>query len=427
VTAVYVPPSDLDAEQAVLGAMLLSKPSAVAAVDLLGVADFYKPAHGSVFAAIARLVGASQAVDVVTVADDLRQAGQLEAVGGTSGLLQIQNSTPVSANLRQYAGIVRDKALRRRLIAVASVVQGLAVDAETAEDALARAEQAVMDVDHPDGHEISVADSADFVLSPQVQTVGWKSPWSQVDRIADSLHPRRVTVLAGRPGAGKSVCALQVAAKVAEVAEVRYFSMEMTHDELTARLLSQIASVPAKRLREPAFQPKVVPAAGVVAGLRLTIDDTAAMTIAQIAARSRRHKAARGLGLIVIDYLQLITPAGRSGSREGDVALMSRSLKILARQLEVPIIVCAQLNREVDKRADKRPLLSDLRESGAIEQDADCVWLLHNPPVEVPGAEAELIVAKNRQGQRGTANLYWDGSYTRFLEFLGSDASEGSF
>lgn len=420
----FVPPHNIVAEESVLGAMLLNKQSAAAGGELLAPDDFYRPANAATFGAIVRLMAVGSPVDVVTVADELRRVDALDAVGDVGALLRMQNATPVSVNVAQYAAIVRDGALRRRLYAAGAAVQGYAIEAASAAEAAAQAEEEVMRVDRPDGSDVRAGDATRAVMRAGAESVGWVTPWQQVDRIADSLHPGRLTIVAARPGAGKTACALQVAAKVAESTEVRFASAEMTEAELATRLLAQVSGVPAKLLRLRENAGKVAAAQDFIDGLRLTFDDTASMTVPQIAARARRHKVARGLGMLVVDYLQLVTPSPKTNSREADVAAMSRGLKMLARQLEVPVLVCAQLNRDVDKRADKLPVLSDLRESGAIEQDADCVWLLHNPPVDARGAEAQLIVAKNRQGRRGTANLYWDGIYTRFIEFLGEEGPE---
>jgi replicative DNA helicase len=427
-----VPPHNLDAEESLLGAMLLSRDAISAATEARVEAnDFYKPAHGHIFEAVMSLYGQGEPVDPVTVSDELRRADLLDALGGRQALLRLQASTPASANAAHYATIVNELALLRRLIAVAGDIAEMGYDdSSEVSETLDRAESLVFEV-----AERRVSDSTTIVADALQETldqlearygspddiVGAPTGFHDLDRQLMGLQPSTLVVLAARPAMGKTALALGLAKGVASEARrpVMFFSMEMGTLELTKRLLAAEARVQASklwtgRLNETEWG-ALSHAVGRLAELPLFIDDNPHCTVMEMRAKARRTKARHGdLGLVVVDYIQLMTPTTgrRAENRQVEVAEISRGLKILARELECPVVALSQLNRQLEYRQDKRPMLADLRESGSLEQDADVVMFIYREEVysgaETPDSEkgvAEVIVAKHRNGPTGVVNL----------------------
>jgi replicative DNA helicase len=424
-----VPPHNLEAEESLLGAMLLSRDAITAAVEAhVDSSDFYKPAHGHIYEAIQSLHGQGEPADPVTVAEELRRADLLDAIGGRAALLQIQAGTPASANAGHYARIVNELALLRRLIGVAGDIAEMGYDtSDDVTDTLDRAEALVFEV-----AERRVSDSMIGIRDALQETlddlearygddsdlVGVPTGYSEIDRLLHGLQPSNLVILAARPGMGKTSLALGMARNVATQTgrPVVFFSMEMGTLELTKRLLSMEARVDATRLwtaklSEPDWG-KISHAVGRLAEAQLHIDDNPHCTVIEMRAKARRLRARFGdLGLVVVDYIQLMTPstARRSENRQVEVSEISRGLKILARELECPVIALSQLNRQVEYRQDKRPMLADLRESGGLEQDADVVAFIYRDEVYNPDSDdrgkAEIIIAKHRNGPTGKAEL----------------------
>jgi replicative DNA helicase len=427
-----VPPHNLDAEESLLGAMLLSR-DAISAATEAGVeaADFYKPAHSHIFEAVMSLYGQGEPVDPVTVSDELRRADLLDALGGRQALLRLQASTPASANAAHYATIVNELALLRRLIAVAGDIAEMGYDdSGEVSETLDRAESLVFEV-----AERRVSDSMTNVADALQETldqlearygapddiVGAPTGYRDLDRQLMGLQASTLVVLAARPAMGKTALALGLAKGVASVARrpVMFFSMEMGTLELTKRLLAAEARVKASKLWTGKLTEQewgsLSHAVGRLAELPLFIDDNPHCTVMEMRAKARRTKARQGdLGLVVVDYIQLMTPSTgrRAENRQVEVAEISRGLKILARELECPVIALSQLNRQLEYRQDKRPMLADLRESGGLEQDADVVMFIYREEVyggaETPDSEkgkAEVIIAKHRNGPTGMVEL----------------------
>ena len=430
-----VPPHDLSAEESLLGAMLLSRDAIVAAVEVqLGADDFYKPAHGHVYDAITSLYAQGEPADPVTVADELRRAGLLDACGGPAILISLQAGTPAIGNAAQYARIVEEHALLRRLIGVAGNIAdlgyGLPDDVMAAVD---EAESLVFDV-----AQRRVTDSIapiralleahlDYIeaLYERKQSItGVPTGFIDLDQQLAGLQPSNLIIVGGRPGSGKTSLALGIAAHAALEAHtpVLVFSLEMSHRELTQRLLCSEARVDATRMRNGRLHdsdwPKISHAVGRLAEAELFIDDNPHLTVMEIRAKARRLKSRHGLGLIVIDYLQLMSGRSNAENRQVEVSEISRGLKILARELEVPVIALSQLSRGLESRADKRPVLADLRESGSLEQDADVVIFIYRDEVynrDSPDrGTAEIIVSKHRNGPVGVTSLAFLDHYTRF-------------
>ncbi|MEA2843401.1 MAG: replicative helicase [Actinomycetota bacterium] len=430
-----VPPHNLQAEESLLGAMLLSRDAIVSAVEIqLDADDFYKPAHGHIFDAITSLYSQGEPADPVTVADELARADLLEAVGGASVLISLQASTPAIGNAGRYARIVEEMALLRRLIGVAGDIAELGYGLpEDVPGAVDEAEALVFDVAQRRVTD-SVAPLRDLLsqhldhleaLYERNETItGIPTGFTDLDQQLAGLQPSNLVIVGGRPGTGKTSLALGIAAHAALEAHipVLVFSLEMSHRELTQRLLCSEARVDATRMRNgrllEADWPKISNAVGRLAEADIFIDDNPRLTVMEIRAKARRMKSRHGLGLIVVDYLQLMSGRTNAENRQVEVSEISRGLKILARELAVPVVALSQLSRNLETRADKRPVLADLRESGSLEQDADVVIFIYRDEVynrDSPDrGTAEIIVAKHRNGPTGITNLAFLDHYTRF-------------
>jgi replicative DNA helicase len=433
-----VPPHNLEAEESLLGSMLLSRDAISSATEArVETTDFYKPAHGHIYEAVMALYGQGEPVDPVTVADELRRVDLLDALGGRQALLRLQASTPASANATHYAKIVSELALLRRLIAVAGDIAEMGYDdSGEVQETLDRAESLVFEVAERRVSESMVdvssalqdtLDQLEALYASAGDITGVETGYADLDRLLLGLQPQNLVVVAARPAAGKTAFALGAAANVALTARrpVMFFSMEMGTLELTKRLLASEARVEARSLQTGKIPEndwtRISHAVGRLAEAPLYIDDNPHCTVMEMRAKARRTKARYGdLGLVVVDYLQLMTPSTsrRSDNRQVEVAEISRGLKILARELECPVIALSQLNRQLEYRADKRPMLADLRESGSLEQDADVVIFLYRDEIYNPESDqrgmAEIIVAKHRNGPTGVTRLAFQGQYTRF-------------
>jgi replicative DNA helicase len=424
-----VPPHNLEAEESLLGSMLLSRDAIVAAVEArVETDDFYKPAHAHVYDAVLSLYGQGEPADPVTVAEELRRADLLEFVGGRAALLRIQANTPASANAGHYARIVNELALLRRLIGVAGDIAEMGYDTpDDVTETLDRAESLVFEVAERRVSESMVGihdalqdtiDNLESRYDDPSDLVGVPTGYTEVDRVLYGLQPSNLVIVAARPGMGKTSLALGVARNVSTQTgrPVVFFSMEMGTLELTKRLLAMEARVEASRLWTAKLSEgdwsKLAHAVGRLGEARLFIDDNPHCTVMEMRAKCRRLRARHGdLALVVVDYVQLMTPSTsrRMENRQVEVSEISRGLKILARELECPVVALSQLNRQVEYRQDKRPMLADLRESGGLEQDADVVAFIYRDEVYNPESDdrgkAEIIIAKHRNGPTGKAEL----------------------
>ena len=430
-----VPPHDLSAEASLLGAMLLSANAIGAAAEVhLTAADFYKPAHGHIYDAIEALYHRGEPADPVTVADELHRDGLLEAIGGPPTLVEIQTGTPAISNAARYARIVEEMSQLRRLIGVAAEIADLGYSLpEDVASVVDRAETLVFDVKQrrlsddmmPVSELLTDAlDKLEALYDRGEAVTGVPTGFDELDHRLAGLQPNNLVVVGARPAVGKTSFALGILAHAAMEAGVPtlLFSLEMGRDEITQRLLCSEARVDAGKLRTGNFDDrdwqKITAAVGRLAEAPIYIDDNPNVTVMDIRAKARRLKARDGLGLIIIDYMQLMTGRSKAESRQVEVAEMSRSLKILARELEIPVMALSQLSRTLEQRQDKRPMLSDLRESGSLEQDADVVMFLYRDELYHPDTAdkgiAEVIVAKHRSGPTGVTQLAFLPQYTRF-------------
>jgi len=420
-----VPPQDTDAEQAVLGAMLIDPDAVPRSIELLRPDDFYRPAHRMVFEAMMDLFDRSSPVDVVTCSAALRQSGRLEAVGGAAYLAELQDAVATSANVAYHARIVADRSMLRALIEAGTDIARKGYEAEDGPaELLDQAEERIFGLSqrrnreaaHPLKAVLRRAFERLEVRYNNPDVLGVPSGFGALDHMTAGFQPADLVVIAARPSMGKTGFILNVARNAAMAgAPVAIFSLEMSSEQLALRLLCAEAGIDSQKIRQGRVEneewPMLSAALGRLGDAPIFIDDSPSMSALDVRARSRRLKAEHGIGLILIDYLQLMSATSRSENRQQEISLISRSLKALARELEVPVIACSQLSRAVEARQDRRPLLSDLRESGAIEQDADVVAFLYrddyyNPDSDQPGV-MEVIVAKQRNGPTGLVRLHF--------------------
>jgi replicative DNA helicase len=430
----------MEAEESVLGAIMLSAEAANIALEKLRADDFYTPAHRQVFEAVVSLFDGNQPIDAITVADHLRRTGQLDRIGGVGFLTNLLDGVPTTSNVGYYADIVDETAARRRLLAAGSVVGRMAMELDRdIADVLDSAEMEVFRVS-----ERSVGDGL-APVGPMLEATlerieelgtrgdeitGQATGFKDLDAKLAGLHPANLVVIAARPSMGKSALALNISQNVAERGEtVAVFTLEMSREEVVQRLLSSMAGVDSHKLRTGQLSPelwqRVVREASRLYQTPLYVDDSPDLTVTAIRAKCRRLVRKQGLGLVVVDYLQLMQGPSRAESRQQEIADISRSLKNLARELHVPIIAVSQLNRQLEARENKRPRLGDLRESGAIEQDADIVVFIYrdeyyNQGSDEPGL-AEINVAKHRAGATGTVLMNFAAEFTRFRNYTSAE------
>jgi replicative DNA helicase len=433
------PPHSREAEESVIGAVLLSEDAVNEVMDRIHPEDFYVPAHQAIFEAMRELFDSNQAIDAVTVSEVLRRRGELEKVGGVQYLTRLVDIVPSTSNIVYYAGIVEEHAKRRELIRAGASVTDFAfeIDEEIA-IVLDRSEQVVLGIAERRSSQTllevgpmfnDILEHIELMEQRGSDMIGLSTGFVDIDHKLAGLRASNLVVIAARPGMGKSSLALGVAINAA-LAEnpVAIFSLEMSKEELVQRILSSVAKVDSRKLQTGQLGdlwPRVVDAAGKMYKAPIFIDDSPVVTVTDIRAKCRRLKRKMGrLGLVVIDYLQLMQATTRE-NRQQEISEITRNLKNLARELEVPIIAVSQLNRSLETREDKRPRLSDLRESGAIEQDADIVMFIYrheyyHPEDTDKRGLAEVIVAKHRSGQTGPVEMTFQPEFTRFAN-LGRD------
>ncbi|MFD5394669.1 replicative DNA helicase [Streptomyces sp. NPDC127097] len=433
-----VPPQDLDAEQSVLGGMLLSKDAIADVVEVLKGEDFYRPAHELVYQAILDLYAKGEPADPITIAAELTKRGEIARVGGASYLHTLVQSVPTAANAEYYAEIVHERAVLRRLVEAGTRItqMGYAADGDVDEivnsaqaEIYAVTEQRTSEDYLPLGDIMEGAlDEIEAIGSRQGQMTGVPTGFTDLDSLTNGLHPGQMIVIAARPAMGKSTLALDFARACSIKSNLPsvIFSLEMGRNEIAMRLLSAEARVALHHMRSGSMTDedwtRLARRMPDVSAAPLYIDDSPNLSMMEIRAKCRRLKQRNELKLVVIDYLQLMQSGGskRAESRQQEVSDMSRNLKLLAKELELPVIALSQLNRGPEQRTDKKPMVSDLRESGSIEQDADMVILLHREDAyekESPRAgEADLIVAKHRNGPTATITVAFQGHYSRFVD-----------
>jgi replicative DNA helicase len=433
-TSPRVPPHNIEAEESVLGAMLLEPDAAGLGLERLSMEDFYKPGHQAVFEAVKRVFDGNQPIDAITVADQLGRQEALDRVGGVAYLTELLASVPTTANVEYYIGIVEEAALRRKLQRAGAVVGEKASELATPiADVLDQAEQAVFAVaDRRLGEGLApispllmpALEKAEEMQARGSGITGLATGFRDLDRKLAGLQPANLVVIAARPSMGKSALALNIGERAAAAGNpVAVFTLEMSKEEVVQRMLCSHARVDSQRLRTGQLNPnqwsKLMSSADALYKMPVYVDDSASLTVTAIRAKARRLIRRGGLGLIIVDYLQLMHGTSAE-NRQQEIAEISRSLKTLARELHIPIIAVSQLNRSLESREDKRPRLGDLRESGAIEQDADVVMFIYRHEYYHPEAKedamgvAEVNIAKHRAGATGKVDMTFMPEFTLF-------------
>lgn len=430
-----VPPNNADAEKSVLGCMMQDREALSLAFELLHADDFYQPANREIFDAMHQLNQQGMPIDLVTVDDELTRRGTLEGVGGSMYLVELSQCMPSTVNARAYIQIVDEKSILRRMIkATGEIAASCYAQTDAVGDILGVAEKSIFDIVMRKNEGSSLKHIADVLPDTYLRIEeltklkgsidGVPMGFVDLDNLLTGLHGGELVIVGARPSMGKSAFGLNITGYAGAQAgrSVAYFSLEMPNDQLAMRLLCSDARVDMQAVRHGSLHDedwvKLSAALGPLAASNIYMDDTSGITPSQLRSRCRRLKMERGLDMVVVDYLQLMSADGRVENRQNEVSEISRNLKSIAKELGVPIVALAQLSRAGAQRSDKRPILSDLRDSGAIEQDADVIMFLHREEYYDPNTEdkniAEVIVAKQRNGPLGTVKLAWLGQYTRF-------------
>lgn len=445
-----VPPHSIEAEQAVLGGLMLDKDAWDKVADIINEADFYRQDHRLIYDTIGELSNENHPIDVVTVSEWLENKNELDNVGGLSYLSALANNTPSAANIQAYAKIVRERSILRQLIHVANEIGECAFNPEGRDSTqlLDKAEQLVFEIADQGkrgqrGFQpikdllVNVVDRIDTLSYLETPITGIPTGYTDFDQKTSGLQASDIIVIAGRPSMGKTALAMNIAETVAIESKVpvAIFSMEMPAEQLVMRMLSSLGRVDQQKVRTGKLDdddwPRLTSAMNILSEAPLYIDDTPALSPMELRARARRLKREHGLGMIVIDYLQLMHVPVSKENRATEISEISRSLKALAKEMNVPVLALSQLNRSLEQRTDKRPVMSDLRESGAIEQDADVIVFIYRDEVyndDSPDkGSAEVIIAKQRNGPIGKVRLTFLGQYTRFENYIHDIHSAGEY
>ena len=440
--ALRVPPHSIEAEQSVLGGLMLDNATWDNVADIVAEEDFYRRDHRLIFRAIATLAEQGTPFDVVTLSEWLEKSNELDNAGGLPYLGTLAKNTPSAANIGAYAKIVRDRSVLRQLVRVATEIGDSAFNPEGREmhELLDNAEKLVFQIAEQGARGrrgfvgikdllVTAVDRIDSLFQADSAITGVPTGFDDFDDMTSGLQPSDLVIVAGRPSMGKTTFAMNLAenAAIKHQVPVAVFSMEMPGEQLAMRMMSSLGRIDQHKVRTGKLEdddwPRLTSAVGILAEAPIYIDDTPALTPTELRARARRLKREHGLGLIVIDYLQLMQAGGsRAENRATEISEISRSLKALAKELSVPVIALSQLNRSLEQRPNKRPVMSDLRESGAIEQDADVIVFIYRDEVyneDSPDkGSAEIIIGKQRNGPIGTTRLTFLGQYTRFENYI---------
>ena len=432
-----IPPHDIEAEQAVIGSMLTDMEAVVSSIENLKPEDFYREDNKLIFSAMVNLYNRSEPIDLITVKSELESMGKFDQVGGIEYLADLPEKVPTTANANKYIKIVEDKSTLRRLIKTANEIIELGYDpTEELDDIMESAEKKIFNLMQDKNQKgytpikdilVDSFNQLEELYNRKQHITGVPTGFIDLDYRTAGLHGSEFILIAARPAMGKSAFVLNIAANAALKANipVAIFSLEMSKEQMVNRILCSEAMVDSNKVRTGKLDEedwaKLAEAIGPLSETGIYIDDTPGISITEIRAKCRKLKLEKNIGLVIIDYLQLVQGSSRraQGSREQEIAEISRSLKILAKELDVPVIALSQLSRAVEQRPDHRPMLSDLRESGSIEQDADIVMFLYRDDYYNEDSEkkdiAEVIIAKQRSGSTGTVDLGWLGSYTKFV------------
>ncbi len=439
--ALRVPPHSIQAEQSVLGGLMLDNQAWDQVADQIREKDFYRREHQLIFRSVEALADKVQPFDVITLSEELERHGALKDAGGLAYLGSLANDTPSAANIRAYAEIVREHSVKRQLIRIGTEISnsGFQTEGRKSAELLDEAERKVFEIAEQGARGggfqpiksllTKAVDRIETLFEQDDPLIGLSTGFTDLDRMTSGMQPADLVIVAGRPSMGKTSLAMNIAENVAinSGKPVAVFSMEMPGESLAMRMMSSLGRIDQHRVRTGSLEddewPRLTSAVSILAEAKMYIDDTPALSPTEVRARSRRLMREQGeLGLIMIDYLQLMQAPGMSENRTNEISLISRSLKALAKELNVPVIALSQLNRSLEQRTNKRPIMSDLRESGAIEQDADLVIFIYRDEVYNEDSPdkgiAEIIIGKQRNGPIGTTRLTFLGQYTKFENFI---------
>ena len=432
-----MPPQNIEAEQAVLGAMLIERDAINKVVEKLKETDFYREDHKLLFRTMVNLFAKGNAVDIVTIVDDLRREGKLEAAGGIAYIGMLNDIVPTAANVKYHTEIVEEKSLLRSLIYTATNIAAMGYEAsEEVRSIVDRAEKMMLEVSNRRGGQgfvpikdivFTALERIEYLQTNPGQMTGVVTGFAELDRVTNGMQPSDLVLIAARPSMGKTAFVLNICANAAirSKAPIAFFSLEMSKEQLVQRMICSESAIDSQKLRAGSLDDrdwkKLMIGSNAISGAPIFIDETPSITVLELRSKARRLKSEHNLQMIIIDYLQLMSGGGSSkeDNRQQEISEISRSLKALARELRVPVLALSQLSRSVEGRANKRPMLSDLRESGSLEQDADIVMFLYRDEyydreAEQPNNEAEIIIAKHRNGPTETLKLFFHKQFTRF-------------
>ena len=431
-----LPPHSVEAEQSVLGSILLDKEAMISVSETLVPEDFYKEAHKVIYESMLKLYNSQSEIDLITLTDELRDQGYLDDIGGIAYITSLSTVVPTTSNIKYYVNIVKEKSISRQLISAANDIINLGYDGSAkVEDVLENAEKKIFDISQeratndfqPINQVISEALSMlEKLYEEKNDVTGLTTGFRDLNKKINGLQRSDLLLIAARPAMGKTAFALNLVQNAALKgdASVAVFSLEMSKEQLVQRMIASQSTVELKKIKTGTLAdndwPRITDGMAILSGAKIHIDDTPGIKISELRSKCRKLKIEKGLDLVLIDYLQLMEGEGQNESRQQEIAKISRSLKILAKELDCPVVALSQLSRAPEQRADHRPMLSDLRESGSIEQDADIVMFLYRDEYYNPDTEkkniGEVIVAKNRHGETGTVELVWFGGIQKFAD-----------
>ena len=432
-----MPPQNIEAEQAVLGAMLIERDAINKVVEKIKETDFYREDHKLLFRTMVNLFSKGNAVDIVTIVDDLRREGKLDAAGGIAYIGMLNGIVPTAANVKYHADIVEEKSLLRSLIYTATNIAAMGYEAsEEVRSIVDRAEKMMLEVSNRRGGEgfvpikeivFTALERIEYLQTNPGKMTGVVTGFHELDRVTNGMQPSDLILIAARPSMGKTAFVLNICANAAirSKSPIAFFSLEMSKEQLVQRMICSESAIDSQKLRAGSLDDrdwkKLMIGSNSISGAPIFIDETPSITVLELRSKARRLKSEHNLQMIIIDYLQLMSGGGGSkeDNRQQEISEISRSLTALARELKVPVLALSQLSRGVEARQNKRPMLSDLRESGSLEQDADIVMFLYRDEyyereAEQPNNEAEIIIAKNRNGPTETLKLFFHKQFTRF-------------
>ena len=431
-----IPPHSVEAEQSVLGSILLDKEAMISVSETLVPEDFYKEAHKVIYESMLKLYISQSEIDLITLTDELRDQGYLDDIGGIAYITSLSTVVPTTSNIKYYVNIVKEKSISRQLISAANDIINLGYDGSAkVEYVLENAEKKIFDISQeratndfqPINQVISEALSMlEKLYEEKNDVTGLTTGFRDLNKKINGLQRSDLLLIAARPAMGKTAFALNLVQNAALKgdASVAVFSLEMSKEQLVQRMIASQSTVELKKIKTGTLAdndwPRITDGMAILSGAKIHIDDTPGIKISELRSKCRKLKIEKGLDLVLIDYLQLMEGEGQNESRQQEIAKISRSLKILAKELDCPVVALSQLSRAPEQRADHRPMLSDLRESGSIEQDADIVMFLYRDEYYNPDTEkkniGEVIVAKNRHGETGTVELVWFGGIQKFAD-----------